>query len=136
MSVLAGKHFDDGYEPRAGTTKKLLKVFVDDAEQASKTQKRPESKVSKLTMDISKKMHDVVVVWNLIQNDIRDIESHIKLSQIGDAVVVFRQRIEKMAVQYVHPMKSLQNYAKALSLAGKGPAPPLPTPSLWRRLFT
>ncbi len=34
---------------------------------------------------------------------------------------VFKERIEYLAGQYVHLMESLQKYAEALSLAGKGP---------------
>jgi len=133
-SVLAQKRHDTRNEAQRETTK-LLRRVVKDTKKAFKIQKKSETKVAKYAVEIREKTGDLVVVWNFIHDDIGIIEGQIRISEKGHSTRVFKERIEYLAVQYVHLMDSLQNYAKALSLAGKGPAPALPTISLWRRLL-
>jgi len=76
------------------------------------------------------------VVWNLIHDDIGVIEGQMKISENGHSSEVFKQRIDKLAVQYVHLKNALQSYANAMeSSAGKGPTPPQSASSFWRKLL-
>ncbi|KLO13445.1 hypothetical protein SCHPADRAFT_904171 [Schizopora paradoxa] len=135
-SILARKRLKTDRKSRQMSKKKLVKGLVKDVKQTCDVQKKSDPQVSKRAVEIQERTGDLVVVWNLIHDDLGIIEGQIAICRNGHSLAVFKQRVGKLAVQYEDLMGALQSYAMALSLAGKGPAQPLPVNnSLWRKIL-
>jgi len=136
-SMIARKHLDLGghgtQNLQLKVVKKRLQGLVKETKEASKAQKKTDGQVIKRTGAIQERTDDLIMLWNLIHDDVGVIEGQIKISENGKAPEVFRQRVDKLGVQYIHLRDALNSYWLAVATVDRSSG--VKVSSGWRKLI-